>query len=128
MSVAYAVCLLVSIGCMALLDHRFRLFFFDAPARAAVVLVAGVGFFSAWDLVGIALGLFLRGDSPYMTGLLVAPEMPVEELGFLTLLCYLTMNLYVALRRRLDRSRADLDLTDGRVTGALRAHAGRRTR
>ena len=38
-----------------------------------------------------------------MTGLQVAPELPVEELFFLTLLCYLTMNAYAAagmLQRR----------------------------
>ena len=99
MSLLYGACLLVSIAGMAVLDHRFRLFFFDEARRATAVLVLGVAFFSVWDLIGIAEGLFMRGDTTAMTGLLVAPEMPVEELGFLTLLCYLTMNLYAALRR-----------------------------
>ena len=31
--------------------------------------------------------------------LLVAPEVPLEEVFFLTLLCYLTMNVYGALTR-----------------------------
>lgn len=31
-----------------------------------------------------------------MTGLLIAPELPIEEVFFLTLLSYLTMNLYGA--------------------------------
>lgn len=100
MSVVYAAALLVSIAGMAVLDHRFRLFFAAAPRRAAVVLAAGVVFFLLWDVAGIALGVFFRGQTPYMTGWLLAPELPVEELLFLVLLCYLTMNLYGALGRR----------------------------
>lgn len=105
MSLAYAGALLVSIGGMVVLDHRHRLFFFADARRAAVVLAAGVAFLAAWDLVGVAIGIFFRGTTPFMTGLLLAPEFPVEELGFLTLLCYLTMNLYVAFARRLARDR-----------------------
>ncbi len=104
MSLAYAAALLVSIGGMAVLDHRFRLFFFADARRAAVVLVAGVAFLTVWDLVGVGLGIFFRGSTPFMTGLLLAPEFPVEELGFLTLLCYLTMNLYAAFARRFVRA------------------------
>ncbi|MBO1752863.1 lycopene cyclase domain-containing protein [Actinotalea sp. BY-33] len=94
MSFAYGVALLISITGMVVLDHRFRLFFFADARRAAVVLVAGVLFFVVWDLVGIATGVFFRGETEFMTGLQLAPELPVEEIGFLTLLCYLTMNLY----------------------------------
>jgi lycopene cyclase domain-containing protein len=99
MRFAYAGALLVSLAGMVVLDLRHRLFFAADARRAAVVVVSGVVTLVAWDLVGIHLGLFLRGDSPYMTGWLVAPELPVEELGFLTLLCYLTMNLYAAFGR-----------------------------
>ena len=99
MSLLYAAALLVSIGGMAVLDHRFRLFFFADPRRAAVVLAVGVAFFLAWDLAGIALGVFFRGQTPYMTGLLLAPELPVEEVLFLVLLCYLTMDGYGGLLR-----------------------------
>lgn len=100
MSFAYAGALLVSLGGMVVLDRQHRLFFFADARRAAVVLAVGVAFFVVWDLVGVSLGIFFRGQTPYMTGLLLAPEMPVEEIGFLTLLCYLTMNVYSALSRR----------------------------
>lgn len=106
MSLAYAAALLVSIGGMAVLDHRHRLFFFADARRAAVVLVVGVAFLVVWDLVGVALGIFFRGQTPYMTGILLAPELPIEEIGFLTLLCYLTMNLYAAFSRWLGRGEA----------------------
>ena len=100
MSFAYAGVLLVSILGMAVLDHRHQLFFFADARRAGVVLAVGLLFFVVWDLVGIWLGIFFRGQTSYMTGLLVAPELPVEEIGFLTLLCYLTMNVYSAVSRR----------------------------
>lgn len=35
-----------------------------------------------------------------MTGLQLAPELPVEEVLFLTLLCYLSMDVHGALEKR----------------------------
>jgi len=94
MPVLYLLALAISLTGMVLLDRRFHLFFWAAPRRAAIVLVAGVVFFLVWDLAGIGLGIFFRGETSFMTGLQIAPELPVEEIFFLTLLCYLTMNLY----------------------------------
>ncbi len=97
MALAYLTALAVSLTGMVVLDARFRLFFWRDAGRAAIVLPAGVLFFLLWDLAGIGLGIFFRGSgSELMTGLLLAPELPVEEVLFLTLLCYLTMNLYTA--------------------------------
>ena len=102
MSVAYLAALAVSVFGMVMLDRRFRLFFWRDARRAAIVLPAGVAFFVLWDLAGIGLGVFFRGGGPWMTGLQVAPELPVEELAFLTLLCYLTMNAYVGAGLAID--------------------------
>ena len=99
MSLLYLAALLIALTGMVLLDRRFRLFFWAAPRRAAVVLLVGIAFFVAWDLAGIHLGIFFRGETAFMTGLQIAPELPVEEILFLALLCYLTMNLYAALSR-----------------------------
>ena len=99
MSLLYLLALLISLTGMVVLDRRFRLFFWVAPGRAAVVLLVGIAFFVVWDLAGIGLGIFFRGETEFMTGLQVAPELPVEELFFLALLCYLTMNLYALLNR-----------------------------
>ncbi|MET0783015.1 lycopene cyclase domain-containing protein [Orlajensenia leifsoniae] len=93
MTFAYLGALLVSLAGMVVLDWRYRLFFWRSPVRAAIVLISGVVFFLIWDLVGIDLGLFSRGETAYMTGILLAPELPLEEAFFLTFLCYLTMNL-----------------------------------
>ncbi|MFM9877603.1 MAG: lycopene cyclase domain-containing protein [Rhodoglobus sp.] len=92
----YLAALAVALTGMVLLDRRFGLFFWATPWRALIVLVVGLAFFLAWDIAGVGLGIFFRGETSFMTGLQVAPEVPVEEVFFLTLLCYLTMNVYGA--------------------------------
>ena len=99
MGILYLVALAISITGMVLIDRRWRLFFWRDALRAAIVLVVGIVFFVVWDLFGIGLGIFFRGETSFMTGLQVAPELPVEELFFLTLLCYVTMNVYGLLTR-----------------------------
>ncbi len=88
---AYLGALALSLGGLAVLDRRFRLAFWADWRRAAASVGIGVGGFLAWDLAGLGLGIFARGDSPHMTGLLIAPELPVEEVFFLTLLCYVAL-------------------------------------
>ena len=94
MTLLYLLALLVSLAGMVVLDRRFSLFFWRDARRAAIVLIAGLVFFLVWDLPGVGGGIFFRGETAFMTGLQVAPEIPVEEVFFLALLCYLTMNLY----------------------------------
>ncbi|ROQ39983.1 lycopene cyclase domain-containing protein [Frondihabitans sp. PhB188] len=93
MGVLYLVGLLVALTGMVVLDRRFGLFFWRDARRAAVVLPVGIAFFLVWDLLGIRSGIFFRGETSFMTGLQIARELPVEEVFFLALLCYLTMNL-----------------------------------
>jgi len=95
----YLLALLIALTGMVVLDHRFRLFFWRDARRAAIVLAAGLVFFLVWDLAGVGGGIFFRGETPFMTGLQIAPEVPLEEVFFLTLLCYLTMNVYGWLSR-----------------------------
>jgi lycopene cyclase domain-containing protein len=103
MSFFYLGALLISLAGMVVLDVRFRLFFAVAPVRAAIVLVAGIAFFLAWDVAGIGAGVFFRGNHDLLTGVQFAPELPLEELFFLALLCYVTMNVYCWLSSRLWR-------------------------
>ena len=93
MSFVYLGALLVSLAGVVAIDLRFRLFVGRDPRSAAIVLAAGVLFFLAWDLAGIGLGIFLRGSGPFMTGVLLAPELPLEEPVFLLFLCEITMVL-----------------------------------
>ena len=99
MGLLYLAALLVSLTGMVMLDRRFRLYFWADARRAAIVSVVGVVFFVVWDLFGIGLGIFFRGETAFMTGLQVAPELPLEELFFLAQLVYVTMNLYGAFSR-----------------------------
>ena len=94
MTLLYLLALLIALSGMVVLDRRFRLFFWRDARRAAIVLVVGIVFFLAWDLAGVGGGIFFRGETAFMTGLQIAPEVPLEEVFFLTLLCYLTMNVY----------------------------------
>lgn len=87
----YLAALLVSLGGLAVLDRRFRLAFWVDARRTAICLVVGVVGFLLWDAAGLVLGIFARGESPHMTGLLLAPDLPVEEAVFLTLLCYVAL-------------------------------------
>jgi lycopene cyclase domain-containing protein len=106
-SLLYLGALLISLTGMVVLDARFRLFFWRDARRAAVVLAVGIAFFVGWDLVGIGAGIFFRGAPELLTGIQLAPELPLEELFFLALLCYLTMNLFGAFERLARRGAGD---------------------
>jgi lycopene cyclase domain-containing protein len=99
MTFAYLGVLLAGLACMVLLDLRFHLVIRAAGGRAAIVLVIGVAFFLAWDVAGIALGIFHRAENTVSTGILLAPELPLEELVFLVFLCYLTLVLWSGTMR-----------------------------
>lgn len=102
----YLAALCISLLGLGLLDWRYRVALWDQPRRTALTLLLGVVLFVVWDAIGIGLGIFFRGDGPYMTGLLVAPELPIEELLFLTLLVYQTLLVWRALDRRVRKERA----------------------
>lgn len=99
----YLGALLLSVAGLVVLDLRLRLFLFVAPARAAIVLIAGVAGFLAWDLAGIGLGIFFEGPSPWLVGVDLAPEVPLEEVGFLILLCLSAMQAFLLAGRLLRR-------------------------
>ena len=100
-NILYLATLLVALACMVLIDHRYRLFFWRDACSAALVLALGLVFFLAWDLLGIGMGIFFRGETSFMTGILLAPELPIEEPFFLLFLCYLCMVLVTGVDRML---------------------------
>ena len=103
MTVAYLACLILALAAMVLLDRRFRLVFWRDARRAGLTLAIGLAFFLAWDVAGIALGVFARGPSRALTGVELAPELTLEEVFFLIFLCYLTLVLVFGARTVLDR-------------------------
>lgn len=105
MGALYLIALLLSLGCMLLLDWRFRLFFWRDAVSALVVTAVGLAFFLVWDIAGIANGIFLRGDAAIATGIVLAPELPLEEPVFLLFLVVCTMVIYTGSARILSRLR-----------------------
>ena len=97
---AYLCALLVSLSGLGFLDWRYRVALFADARRTLLTIGVAVAFFLVWDLIGVGLGIFFRGESEYLTGLQVAPEVPVEEIFFLTLLVYQTLLVWLALDRR----------------------------
>lgn len=90
----YLAGLLFSISGLAILDWRYRLAFWYDARRTGLTLGCAVGLFIVWDIIGIAVGIFLHGNSPLTLPYRLFPEFPVEELFFLMLLCYVTLILY----------------------------------
>ncbi|GAB2702937.1 lycopene cyclase domain-containing protein [Microbacterium marinum] len=95
----YLLFLVLSAAGIAALDLRFRLVMPVRPGRAWAAIALGTAFFVLWDLVGIATGVFVRGESPLLLGIDLAPHLPVEEPVFLAFLCYLALVLHAAAGR-----------------------------
>lgn len=102
----YLLVLVAVIGCMALMDARWRLFLWRRPVAGAVVLAVGLAYFLWWDVWAIAEGIFLHRDSPLMTGIMLADQLPLEEAFFLLFLSYLTMVLFTGAVRVLEHRSA----------------------
>ncbi|WP_083980084.1 lycopene cyclase domain-containing protein [Demequina salsinemoris] len=100
MGFIYLATLIVSLAGLVALDRRLGLALFVQPLRTAVTVGASVAFLLCWDAVGVARGIFFVGDGPYQTGVLIAPEIPLEEVLFLTLLAYQTLLLWRWFSRR----------------------------
>ncbi|MEW1833921.1 lycopene cyclase domain-containing protein [Microbacterium sp. NPDC079995] len=106
----YLVALVVSALGVLTVDLRHRLALGAAPGRTLLLVACGTVFLLIWDIAGIATGVFVRGDSPLLLGVDLAPHLPLEEPVFLAFLCHLTLVVHalatrIAARRR-DRREA----------------------
>jgi len=97
----YLAGLIFSIIGLGLFDWRFKLGFSTNKKAALLATLLPLAFFLLWDGAGIALGIFFRGETSHLTGLLIAPELPLEELFFLFLLNYTTLTIFIAIKRML---------------------------
>lgn len=84
----YLAALLFSLCGLGTLDRRRNLALFVQPVRTLATLVVAVLVFIVWDVAGILLGIFGKGETAYMTGILLGPDFPIEEIFFLLLLNY----------------------------------------
>ncbi len=97
---AYLGTLIFSFIGILVLDWRYKAAFFHNFKRTALTLALGVTLFCVWDAIGIVQGIFFSGRSQYMSGWYFAAEFPVEEIVFLTFLCYFTLVIYRLLEVR----------------------------
>ena len=102
----YLAAILASAAGVAAVDARWRLAAWRAPGGAAAAVGIGTAFLLAWDAVGIATGVFVKGGSPLLLGVDIAPQLPLEEPFFLAFLCYLALVVHGAALR-LGRRPAD---------------------
>jgi lycopene cyclase domain-containing protein len=103
----YLTAILASAAGVLLIDRRWRLIAWRSPGRTAAAVLIGTAFFLAWDAVGIAAGVFVKGGSPLLLGIDLAPHLPLEEPVFLAFLCYLALVASAGAQRLLERRRAD---------------------
>lgn len=100
MAWVYLIGLTFAISCLTLIDWRYKLAWFWQSRRTAITLAAAIGMFVVWDVLGIQLGIFFHGGSPYALPYRLAPEFPIEELFFLYLLIYVALLVYRFVQKR----------------------------
>ena len=101
---SYLAFLLVGIAGMAIIDRRYTLAFWQDRRRTLITILLAVAVFVVWDLLGIALGIFFHGGSQLTLPFRLLPEFPIEELFFLTLLCYCALVIYQGALKRWPRT------------------------
>lgn len=111
LSFAYLGSLLVSMLGMGIIDRRWRLALWHDPRRTLVAVAASTLVLLTWDLVAISVDLFRLGESAGMTGIELAPHMPIEEPVFLVFLSYIAIVLWRAALRALATRRARSEAT-----------------
>ncbi len=90
----YLIGLSIGLFGLGLIDWRFKLALFSDRRRTLITLAITVGLFIVWDALGIFLGVFFHAGSPYGLPVSLATEFPIEELFFLTILCYNALIVY----------------------------------
>ena len=100
---AYLAAILLSAAGVAVIDARFRLAVRPHPWQTAIAVAVGTAFFLVWDAVGIATGVFVKGDSPLYVGVDLAPQLPLEEPLFLAFLSYFALVSWAGAERVLSR-------------------------
>ena len=99
----YLAGLIFSLAGLVLMDWRHKTAFSINKKAAALAIFIPMVFFIIWDVAGIATGIFFRGDTTHLTGILLAPEFPIEELFFLLLLNYSSLTIFTTVTRVMNR-------------------------
>lgn len=98
-SFVYLIGLLIGITGTMIIDWRYKLAFWFDKRRTLLTVATAVLIFVVWDLLGISLGIFFHGGSRFTLPVRLLPELPLEEIFFLVLLCYCTLVIYNGVLR-----------------------------
>lgn len=96
---AYLLFIIIVMLCLFLVDYRYKLVYFSQKKQAVRSVFVAVCLFIVWDLLGIILRIFYIGSSNHLLGLRIG-QFPLEELFFLTLLCYQSLLVFRYLQTR----------------------------
>ena len=102
----YLAGLILSLMGLALMDWRHKTAFSINKKAASLAIFIPMVFFIIWDVVGIATGIFFRGDTSHLSGIVLAPEFPIEELFFLLLLNYSSLTIFTTVSKVLRKRQA----------------------
>ena len=95
----YLASLLAAWAGMALIDARYRLVLWRAPLRSVVLVLFSSGLLLLSDGWAIEKNIFVRGESVFLSGVWLAPHLPVEEPVFLGFLGYCTLVVFSFFNR-----------------------------
>ncbi|MEI6590868.1 MAG: lycopene cyclase domain-containing protein [Actinomycetes bacterium] len=101
----YLSLLLLSEAGVIGLDFRHKLALGYSLRAGILALVSGLAFFLLWDVAGINAGIFFEGAPQLLVGVELAPELPLEEIFFLLLLCHSSLLIFAAVSRWVSRRR-----------------------
>lgn len=87
------------------LDFRHKLALGHSLRAGLLALSSGLAFFLVWDLAGINAGIFFEGAKNLLCGVELAPNLPLEELFFLLLLCHSSLLIFATVSRWASRRR-----------------------
>lgn len=91
---AYLAILIISLVGIGVSDWRYKLVLFKNRRAALKTWAALMVFFLLWDIAGILLGIFSTNQAHVIGVSLFTPNLPVEEVLFLTLLIYTSLWFY----------------------------------
>lgn len=101
MKYTYLAILFFSISGMIIIDCRYKLVFYDMPKAAARAIAIMMAILLFVDVIGINWNIFAT-NSKYVSGIFLGnPNLPIEEVFFLFLLCYFVLVLNTYIKKRL---------------------------
>ena len=90
-SYSYLLFLILGLSGLVVWDYFAHIALFSQTKATAKVILIAVSLFLVWDILGIVLDIF-HTNSRFVSGLhFFTPDLPLEELLFLTTLSYFVL-------------------------------------